>query len=78
MAVTNHIVSLVLVRTDDGVQRPVYYVSKSLQEAQNSLLTLGEGSFGHHTCDEETPSLFPSTYHGGSYPTPSAGTTSKI
>ena len=30
IAIVSHTVSLVLVRNDDGVQRPVYYVSKSL------------------------------------------------
>ncbi|XP_075633844.1 uncharacterized protein LOC142606365 [Castanea sativa] len=34
LAVTNHAVSLVLVRNDDGVQKPIYYISKSLQEAE--------------------------------------------
>ena len=31
IVVNNHIVSLVLVRTNDRVQRLIYYVSKSLQ-----------------------------------------------
>ena len=30
----SHAVSLVLIRVDDGVQRPIYYVSKSLHEAK--------------------------------------------
>ena len=30
LAITDYVVSLVLVRSEDGVQRPVYYVSKSL------------------------------------------------
>lgn len=30
LAITNHAVNLVLIRVDSGVQRPVYYVSKSL------------------------------------------------
>ena len=32
--VIDHVVSLVLVRTDAGVQRPVYYDSKSFQETE--------------------------------------------
>ena len=40
IAVALHVVSLVLVRVDDGVQRPVYYVSKSLQEAKVRYLPL--------------------------------------
>ena len=35
-----HAVSLVLVRVDSGVQRPVYYVSKSLYEAEVHYLPL--------------------------------------
>ena len=29
-----HVVSLVLIREDNGLQRPVYYISKSLHEAE--------------------------------------------
>ena len=35
-----HAVSLVLVRVDNGVQRPVYYVSISLHEAEVHYLPL--------------------------------------
>ena len=34
IAVAPHAVSLVLKREDSGLQRPVYYVSKSLHEAE--------------------------------------------
>lgn len=34
IAVMNHVVSLVLIGIDLGVQKPIYYVSKSLQEAE--------------------------------------------
>ena len=34
IAVASHAVSLVLVQVDGGVQRSVYYVSKSLYEAE--------------------------------------------
>ena len=40
IAVTCHVVSLVLIRVDSGVQRPVYYVSKSLHEAKIHYLPL--------------------------------------
>ena len=40
IAVTPHAVSLVLIRIDGGVQRPVYYVSKSLHEAEVCYLPL--------------------------------------
>ena len=40
IAVTSHAVSLVLIRIDNGVQQPVYYVSKSLHEAEICYLLL--------------------------------------
>ena len=40
VAVASHVVSLVLIRVDNGVQRPVYYVSKSLHEAEVCYLPL--------------------------------------
>ena len=35
-----HVISLVLIRVDSGIQRPVYYVSKSLNEAKVHYLPL--------------------------------------
>ena len=40
IAVASYAVSLVLIRVDNGVQRPVYYVSKSLHEAEVRYLPL--------------------------------------
>ena len=40
IAVAPWVVSLVLIRVDNGVQRPVYYVSKSLHEAELRYLPL--------------------------------------
>ena len=40
LAVTDYAVSIVLVRNEDGVQRPVYYINKSLQEAETCYLLL--------------------------------------
>ena len=40
LAVASHAMSLVLIRVDDGIQRPVYYVSKSLNEAEVRYLPL--------------------------------------
>ena len=40
IAVASHAVSLVLVQVDSGVQMPVYYVSKSLHEAEVHYLPL--------------------------------------
>ena len=40
LAVMDYAVSLVLVENEDGIQRLVYYVSKSLQEAEMRYLPL--------------------------------------
>ena len=40
VAVASHVVSLVLIRVDSGVQRPVYYVNKSLHEVEVRYLPL--------------------------------------
>ena len=40
IAVASYAVSLVLIRVDNGVQRPMYYVSKSLHEAEVRYLPL--------------------------------------
>ena len=40
IAVAPYAISLVLVRVDSGVQRPVYYMSKSLHEAEVHYLSL--------------------------------------
>jgi len=40
IAIAPHVVSLVLIRVDSGIQRPVYYVSKSLHETEVRYLPL--------------------------------------
>ena len=40
IAVALHAVSLVLIRVNNGIQRPVYYVNKSLHEAEVRYLPL--------------------------------------
>ena len=40
IAVALYAISLVLIRVDSGIQRPVYYVSKSLNEAEMRYLSL--------------------------------------
>ena len=50
IVVAPHAVSLVLVRVDSGIQRPVYYVSKSLHEAEVRYLPLEKVIFCSSTC----------------------------
>jgi len=40
IAIASYAVSLVLIQVDNGIQRPVYYVSKSLHEAEVRYLPL--------------------------------------
>ena len=40
IVVAPHAVSLVLIAVDSGIQRPIYYVSKSLHEAEVGYLSL--------------------------------------
>ena len=40
LAVASHAVSFVLIQEDSDIQRPVYYVSKSLHEAEVWYLSL--------------------------------------
>ena len=40
VVVARHVASLVLIRVDEGIQKPVYYVSKSLQEAEVKYIYL--------------------------------------
>ena len=43
IAVALYAISFVLIRVDSGIQRPVYYVSKSLNEAEVRYLQLEKG-----------------------------------
>ena len=72
IVVASHAVSLVLVRVDNGVQRLVYFVSKSLHKSRGSLFASREGYFGCGTCYMETPSLFLSSHSCGFNPTSSS------
>ena len=40
ITMASHAISLVLIQIDNGVKRPVYYVSKSLHEAEVRYLSL--------------------------------------
>ena len=40
LVVASYAISFVLIRVDNGIQRPIYYVSKSLHEAEVRYLPL--------------------------------------
>ena len=58
IAVTPHVVSLVLIRVDNGVQRLVYYVSKSLHEDEIRYLPLEKASLAVVQATRKLPHYF--------------------
>ena len=52
IAVAPHVMSLVLIRDDNGLQRPIYYMSKSLHEAEVKYLPLEKAILAvvHQNC----------------------------
>ena len=58
IAVAPYAVSLVLIRVDNGVQRPVYYVSKSLHEAEVRYLPLEKAILAVLLGTRELPHYF--------------------
>ena len=58
IAIALRAVSLVLVRVDDGVQRPVYYVRKSLQEAEIRYLPLEKAILAVVRATQKLPHYF--------------------
>ena len=47
LAIASYAISFVLIRVDSGIQRPVYYVSKSLHEAKVRYLPLEKAIQAH-------------------------------
>ena len=68
IVIAPYAVSLVLIRVDNGVQRPVYYVSKSLHEAKVRYLPLEIAIPAVVLSTRKLPPLLPSTYSCRSYP----------
>ena len=60
VAVASHVVSLVLIRVDSGVQRPVYYVNKSLHEVEVRYLPLERAIFAVVHATRKLPHYFQS------------------
>ena len=58
IAIAPHAVSLVLIRMDDGVQRPVYYLSKSLHKAEICYLPLEKAILAMVQATQKLPHYF--------------------
>ena len=70
IAVALYAISLVLIRVDSGIQQPVYYMSKSFNEAEVRYLPLEKGDIGRSPCHKKASPLLPSTYCGHTHSTP--------
>ena len=58
IAVAPHAVSLVLIRDDNGLQKPVYYVSKSLHEVEIRYLPLEKAILAMVHATQKLPYYF--------------------
>ena len=58
IAVAPYAVSLVLIRMDNGVQRSVYYVNKSLHEAETRYLPLEKAILAVVQATRKLPNYF--------------------
>ena len=70
LAVALHVISLVLILVDNGIQRPVYYVSKSLNEAEVRYLPLEKAILVVVHATRKLPPLLPGAYCSHSNSTP--------
>ena len=60
IAIASHVLSLVLIRVDNGVQMPVYYVSKSLHEVEVRYLSLENAILAVAHATHKLPNYFQS------------------
>ena len=58
IVVASHAVSLVLIRVDNRIQRPIYYVSKSLHEAEVHYLPLEKAILAVVHATQKLPHYF--------------------
>ena len=58
ITVTSHAVSLVLIWDDSGIQKPVYYVSKSLHEAEVHYLPMEKAILAVVHATQKLPHYF--------------------
>ena len=58
IAVAPHAMSLVLIRDDNGLQKPVYYVSKSLHETEIRYLPLEKAILAVVHATQKLPHYF--------------------
>ena len=78
LAVMNYAISLLLVRNEDGVQKPVYYISKSLQETETRYLPLEKAVLAIVHATRKLPHYFQAHTNGGVHPSPFASSSKEI
>lgn len=59
LAVFDHVVSSVLIRQHEGIQRPMYYLSKTLVDAENRYLPLEKMALALVHATRKLPFYFP-------------------
>ena len=60
IAITSHTVSVVLIQVDNGMQRPVYYVSRSLHDAKVHYLPVEKAILAMVHATRKLPHYFQS------------------
>ena len=58
IAVAHHVMSLVLIQDDNGLQKPIYYMSKSLHEAEVKYLLLEKAILAMVHATQKLPYYF--------------------
>ena len=77
ITVAPHVVNLVLIRVDGSVQWPIYYVSKSLHEAEICYLSLEKAILAMVHTTRKLPPLFPGAHDSCPNPASAQSFTSK-
>ena len=77
-AVTDHVVSSVLLRHQEGIQRPVYYLNKTLVDVETWYFPLEKNGNSVGTCYKEAITLFSSPYDMGANRVPPTVTFEKV
>ena len=62
LVIASHVISLVLIQVDSGIQRPVYYVSKLLHEAEVRYLPLEKAILAVVHATHKISPLLPGTH----------------
>jgi len=68
IATAPHAVSLILIRVDDGVQKPIYYMSKSLHKAEIHYVPLEKAILAVVHATQKLPHYFTPLWSSPNFP----------